>query len=80
MDYSASSDNFATGSNDKIVRIYDDNMKIKIFQYNPGNSVKKGHKERINSICFHKSDPNILLSGGWDYEVFIYDTRTSNYL
>jgi WD40 repeat protein len=77
MDYSPCGEYFATGSTDKSVRIYDDNMKIKVFQYNPGNSVRKGHKERINSICYHKKDSNILLSGGWDYEVFIYDTRTS---
>ncbi len=77
MDYSPCGDFFATGSNDKIIRIYDDNMKIKIFQYTPGNSIKKGHRERINSICYHKSEPNILMSGGWDYEVYVYDIRSS---
>jgi WD40 repeat protein len=55
-------------------------MKIKIFQYESGNYVRKGHNGRISSVCYHKEDKNLLVSGGWDKEIFFYDIRDSNFL
>lgn len=34
-----------------------------------------GHSNRIFSIKFHPFDSNILVSGGWDNTVWIYDVR-----
>ena len=34
-----------------------------------------GHSNRIFALRFCNDDPNILLSGGWDSAVFIWDLR-----
>lgn len=36
---------------------------------------------RINSVCFHKEElhKNLLLSGGWDQRVILYDIRTKKF-
>ena len=35
-----------------------------------------GHSNRVFSVKFHPDDPNVVLSGGWDNTVLIWDTRT----
>jgi len=82
LDYSKDGEIFAVGGEDKILRIYDENMKIINHKYNSGSNYSPGHKSRINSVCFHKNDKtgnysNLLVSGGWDQRVIIYDTRTN---
>lgn len=37
-----------------------------------------GHSNRIFALRFCNDDPNILLSGGWDSCVFIWDLREKN--
>eukprot|EP00913_Durusdinium_trenchii_P031706 g29692.t1 len=34
-----------------------------------------GHSNRIFSLKYHPEDPNIILSGGWDNTVQVWDTR-----
>jgi COMPASS component SWD3 len=38
-------------------------------------SVRPGHSNRVFSIKFNPDDENILLSGGWDNTVQIWDIR-----
>ena len=33
----------------------------------------KGHKSGVNCICFYSGDRPLLLSGGDDYMVFVWD-------
>ena len=82
LDYSKDGSLFAIGGEDKILRIYDENMKILTSKFLSGSNYTQGHKSRINSVCFHKNDStgnynNILVSGGWDQRVIICDTRTN---
>jgi COMPASS component SWD3 len=37
-----------------------------------------GPVNRVFSLKFHEDDPNIMLSGGWDNSVYIYDVRTES--
>lgn len=76
LDFDSTGDKFATGGNDKIVRIYDDNMKIEIAKMKPNGFELPGHSNRIFCVKFHPDYPNILLSGGWDSTVQIYDVRS----
>ena len=39
------------------------------------DSATPGHNSRVYSCKYDKDDPNILLSGGWDYRVLIWDVR-----
>lgn len=43
--------------------------------YSKGPYQSPGHSNRIFALRFCNDDPNILLSGGWDSMVFIWDLR-----
>ena len=76
MDFHPDGSIFATAGNDRIVRIYDDNMKTIVSTMKPG--VKHpGHANRVFALCFHKT-MNILASGGWDNTIQFYDVRTNS--
>ena len=34
-----------------------------------------GHGNRVYCVKFNKGDQNILVSGGWDNNIFVYDMR-----
>ena len=74
-DYSNDGLLFATGGNDKKVRLYDDNTKTMISKLETHQYNLPEHSNRIFSVKFHPFDPNVLLSGGWDNNILIYDTR-----
>ena len=63
---------FATGGDDKVVRLYDEVSK-KTKAKMEGSLNSPGHTNRIFSLKFSKSDPNILVSGGWDKSVIVWD-------
>ena len=83
VDYSSDGLLFATGGNDKIVRLYDDNTKTLIKKLERHRYDLPEHYNRIFSVKFSKKDPNLLLSAGWDNTILIYDLRAKevqNYL
>ena len=83
VDYSADGLLFATGGNDKIVRLYDDNTKTLISKLERHRYDMPEHYNRIFSVKFSKKDPNLLLSAGWDNTILLYDVRAKdvqNYL
>ena len=41
-----------------------------------GPNSSAGHSNRVFSVKFHPEDPNVLLSGGWDNTIQIWDLRT----
>ena len=36
-----------------------------------------GHTNRVFSVLYHPTDPNVIVTGGWDRTVQIWDTRKS---
>lgn len=70
---------FATAGKDHIVRIYDENTKTCINELKGGTLDKSaGHALRVFSLKFRDTDPNILLSGGWDNTVQVWDIRQNS--
>jgi len=70
---------FATAGKDKIIRIYDDETKKLCTTLEKGflaNHV--GHSNRIFALKWKPDDPNILMSGGWDNCVLLWDLRSKN--
>ena len=66
---------FATGGSDTKIRIYDLEKKAPIsFLMNQEDN--PGHSNRVYNVLFNPEDPNILFSGGWDGNIFIWDLRT----
>lgn len=76
VDYNLKGTKFATGGNDRKVRVYDDNMKVQLQEMKPLSEEKQGHFNRIFAVKFHPLYENILISGGWDATIQIYDLRT----
>jgi len=75
MDFNPDGSMFATAGNDRLVRLYDDNMKTMVHVMKPGLK-HPGHANRVFALCFHKTLP-ILASGGWDNTVQFYDIRSN---
>lgn len=75
MDYSPELLKIATAGKDCCVRIYDDATKRLVRSYEKGSWVSPGHSNRVFSTRFKPNDPNVLLTGGWDSAVFIWDIR-----
>jgi WD40 repeat protein len=54
------------------VRLYDEVTK-KLKAKLEGTINSPGHANRIFSIKFNKTDPNMVASAGWDKTVIIWD-------
>eukprot|EP00946_MAST-07B_sp_MAST-7B-sp1_P004115 g4115.t1 len=76
VNYSADGKKFATGGKDFAVRVYDEATKTLVSKMEGGyHAITKGHSNRVFSLKFDKNDDNILVSGGWDNTVQIWDLR-----
>jgi len=75
MDFNTDGTLFATAGNDKVVKLYDDNMKTLISTMKSNSFSQPGHSNRIFSVIFNKDSDNMLISGGWDNSLQIYDVR-----
>ena len=77
VDYRADGALFATAGKDKAVRVYDEATKSIVTELAGGIfRAGPGHSNRIFSARFHPTQENILVSGGWDKTVQIWDLRT----
>lgn len=76
LDYFEDGSQFATAGKDRLVRVYDEATK-RLVQTLQGGDQKNtaGHSNRVFSLKYHPTQPNIILSGGWDNTVQIWDTR-----
>lgn len=66
---------FATGSSDSKVRLYDGEKHCLAGVMEPQGPQAPGHSSRVFSLKF-SSDSRLLLSGGWDSTIHIWDVRT----
>lgn len=67
---------FATAGKDRVIRIYDEASKRLMQSMHGGDDrITAGHSNRVFSLKFHPMHPNLLISGGWDNTVQIWDTR-----
>ncbi len=66
---------FAAAGMDTIVYVYDEQTKQKVVEMKVGGKNLPGHSNRIFALKFHNQDPNVLISGGWDRTIQIYDLR-----
>jgi len=80
LDFKKDATQFATAGKDTAVRLYDETTKQCVVKMERGMGfgpmATTGHSNRIFSLKYHPDDPNVLLSGGWDNTVLIWDTRT----
>jgi len=76
IDYFSDGSQFATAGRDRTVRLYDEATKRLTAQLHAGDLKETaGHSNRIFSLMYHPYEPNLILSGGWDNTVQVWDTR-----
>ena len=83
VDYSIDGNLFATGGNEKVVKLYDDTTKTIISKLESYKYNTSGHSNNIYAIKFNPYNENMLFSGGWDNTIMFYDIRAKevqNYL
>ncbi|KAL9645498.1 hypothetical protein ABK040_000564 [Willaertia magna] len=79
LDYSTDGKNFATAGKDSMVRVYDDETRTLLRTMQGGNGINTaGHTNRIFSLKCHPNDSNVILTGGWDNTVQMWDTRVDH--
>eukprot|EP00842_Homolaphlyctis_polyrhiza_P005048 jgi/Hompol1/5544/HPOL_004524-RA len=76
--YNSDGSVFATVGSDMHVRTYDGPTQAPIFKVYAGRGeVTAGHSNRIFCVKFHPKDKNMLISGGWDNTMQIWDQRVN---
>jgi WD40 repeat protein len=65
---------FALGCSDNSVKVFDENSRTHLLSFEPGRGSRLGHSNRIFSVKW--LDDNLILSGGWDSNVILWDTRS----
>lgn len=75
IDYDSSCSMLATAGKDFKIRLYDEDTKTLLHTLQRGGEKHSGHSNRIFWLKFHPSNSNLLLSGGWDNVVYVWDTR-----
>ncbi|CAI2374280.1 unnamed protein product [Moneuplotes crassus] len=76
LDFSPDGKQFALGAKDKTVRIMDEYTKTLVDTLEGGMGAL-GHSNRVFSVKYVKEDPNLLISGGWDSTILLWDLRSS---
>ncbi|KAG4106911.1 WD40 repeat-like protein [Neocallimastix lanati (nom. inval.)] len=67
---------YCTAGSDFHVRVYDAATTKLLYDMNSGkDGYTSGHSNKIFSVKFHPKDSNILISGGWDNTIQIWDCR-----
>jgi COMPASS component SWD3 len=79
LDYNDEGTQFVTGGRDSKIRIYDEATKTNVATLEGGirgdrSHDAEGHSNRVFSVKF-THDENVLLSGGWDNTVHVWDIR-----
>jgi len=79
LDYNSEGTQFVTAGKDTKVRIYDEATKslVATMEGGVGNSLRAttGHSNRIFSAKFVPGDDNMMVTGGWDNTVQVWDLR-----
>jgi len=67
---------FVTGGKDAVVRVYDEETKTLVNELNRGTfSHSTGHSNRIFAAKYKPDDNNVLVTGGWDNTLLLWDLR-----
>ena len=74
-DYKPDGTEFLTGGEDGKVRVYDEQTRQLKATLAGGGSGEPGHSNRVFCAKFVQEDPNLIVSGGWDRNVKVWDVR-----
>lgn len=79
LDYAADGSKFVTAGGDKCVRVYDEATKTAVAEMRQGigysATATPGHSNRVFAAKFVPFDDNLVVTGGWDNSVIVWDSR-----
>jgi len=76
MDFNIDGNTLATTAADAQIRIFDEKTKELVHTYKRAGWNTKGHSNRVFGCHFSKFDNNVLITGGWDRTICLWDIRT----
>jgi hypothetical protein len=77
IEYSPDGLHYAAGIADNSIRVFDGTTrKEEIILGGKDNPKVIGHSSKIYALKYHKDNPKILISGGWDDNVMFWDLNT----
>lgn len=82
LDYNQDGSKFITAGKDTALRLYDEATKTLLTTMKGGmgysTNSSPGHSNRIFSVKMLPTDENLIISGGWDNTVQIWDIRAGH--
>eukprot|EP00903_Cladosiphon_okamuranus_P016623 g15331.t1 len=76
--FSGDGEFFSVGASDGVVRVYNDSARELLVELKPGMARGSGHSSRVFSVKFHPDDSNMVVSGGWDKCVHVWDVEQAS--
>ena len=77
LEYSNDGLNYAVGIADCSIRIFDGvTRQEELILGGKDNTKVVGHMSKIYALKYHKDNPKVLISGGWDDNVIFWDLNT----
>lgn len=74
LDFNSEGTLLAVAGRDAYIRIFDETTKSLMISLKD-RSEFPGHSNRVFSVKFNPINSNLLVSGGWDNVLYIYDIR-----
>lgn len=75
LDFNYDASKIAVSGSEPTIRIYDEEKRVLDVELSGEGMLPPGHRSRVYCCKYTKDDPNLLLSGGWDCRVIIWDLR-----
>lgn len=75
LDYSIDGKLFATGDNQGNIYLYNDDYQKEVRCFASASWFNCGHTNRIFSVKFLSDDHNVMVSGGWEGVIYLWDIR-----
>ena len=77
-DYKQDGYEFLTAGVECEIRVYDEQTRQEKLMLKAGANGEPGHSLRIFSAKFVKDEENLLITGGWDKTIKIWDVRSGD--
>jgi WD40 repeat protein len=74
MDFNPDGTLLAAAGKDHKIKVYDETTKSLAFEMKELADLP-GHSNRVFCVKFNKEQPTMIVSGGWDNTIQVYDTR-----
>lgn len=77
LEYSNDGLTYAMGLKDCSIKVFDGTTRKEIVQLGGVENAKvPGHQNKVYALKYHRDDPKVLISGGWDDNLLFWDLNS----